>query len=254
MSPAPHLLTLLSDFGLQDPYVGVLKGVIATVAPAVTVIDLSHELPPHNLLAAHFCLRSAIPYFPPGTVHVAVVDPGVGSGRRAIALQIESGVLVGPDNGIFSAFLEQVSAAVALDRPEFWRTGSLSATFHGRDLFAPVGAHLAAGVPLAELGTAIDPASLMRLELPPSCVQHIDRFGNLITTLASHEVAGHPWFVCAGGKVIPGGTTYSSVPEGHLLALVGSHGFVEIACNGSSAQQQLGLSWGDPITLKLSQT
>ncbi|MBD2103820.1 SAM-dependent chlorinase/fluorinase [Leptolyngbya sp. FACHB-261] len=250
--PNLSLLTLLSDFGLQDPYVGVMKGVIATINPAIQVVDLTHELPPQNLLAARFCLTSAVSYFPTGTVHVAVVDPGVGGNRRPVAIQTECGILVGPDNGIFSNFLSQATTAVVLDQPKFWRTSNLSNTFHGRDLFAPVGAHLAMGIALQAVGTAINLASLVCLTLHKNCIQHIDRFGNLITTIRGEQVVNQTWSVLAAGQIIKGEVTYSSVSSGQLLALVGSHGFVEIACNAGSAQQRLGLTWGDSITLQLT--
>ena len=170
---ASGILTLLSDFGLSDVYVGVVKGTIAQVNPRLTVIDLTHQIPPQSIAIAGFTLANAFPYFPVGTVHLAIVDPGVGSDRRAIGLALghdrdnPTGFLVAPDNGLVSQVLDQnpVLAAVELTSRQFWRTPNPSATFHGRDIFATVSAHLASGVSLAELGTAIDPASLVRL--PP---------------------------------------------------------------------------------------
>ncbi len=154
-----RLVTLLTDFGLSDVYVGVMKGVITQINPRLRVVDLTHQIPPQNITAARFSLMNAYPYFPKGTVHVAVVDPGVGSHRRAIAIQLDSGFLVGPDNGLFSGVLSQtkVIAVVELTNPEYWQTSAPSQTFHGRDIFAPVGAHLASGVPLKQLGETIDP-------------------------------------------------------------------------------------------------
>lgn len=256
------ILTLLTDFGLSDTYVGVMKGAIAQIDPTLTVIDLTHQIPPQDVATARFHLMAAYPYFPAGTVHVAVVDPGVGGPRRAIALQLASGYLVGPDNGLFGGVLEidPVLAAVELTNPAYWRTASPSATFHGRDVFAPVGAYLARGVALAELGRAIAPDSLVRLDLPtwqqngPSMTGHIqafDHFGNAITTIPAAAAAGSVWELRVGARPIPAGKTYADAAPGDLLALIGSHGYVEIACNQGSARQALGLAIGDAVWLVL---
>ncbi|NJM57077.1 MAG: SAM-dependent chlorinase/fluorinase [Synechococcales cyanobacterium RU_4_20] len=148
------LVTLTTDFGLQDAYVGVMKGVIWGIAPQVKLVDLTHSIAPQDLWAARFQLANSVPYFPPGTVHVAVVDPGVGSQRRAIAIQCSQGWLVGPDNGLFSGVLERYPAqkVVNLSDRSYWRERSPSFTFQGRDIFAPVAAHLAQGVALEALG------------------------------------------------------------------------------------------------------
>jgi S-adenosyl-L-methionine hydrolase (adenosine-forming) len=235
-----RLVTLLSDFGSQDVYVGVMKGVIAQINSTLTIIDLTHQVPPQNIAAGRFHLINAYPYFPKGTVHIAVVDPGVGSERRAIAIQLQDGFLVGPDNGLFSGILDQhgAIAAVELTNSNYWRTSEPSATFHGRDIFAPVGAHLASGIPLEELGTAIDLTSLKQMPLADctrtegaiaGTIQHIDHFGNLITNIPGREVAGKNWSVAIAEFTIPGKQTYADSPPGNLLALVGSHGWVEIA-------------------------
>lgn len=253
-----HLLTLLSDFGLSDIYVGVMKGVIARINPSLTVVDLTHNIPPQNILAARFCLREALPYFPPGTVHVAVVDPGVGSHRRAIALSGSDCYLVGPDNGIFSGILAEnpVLAAVELTNSQYWRSPTPSSTFHGRDIFAPVGAHLASGVPLVELGNPIDPETLVQLPLPActqtetsitGCIQYIDHFGNLITNIPGSSVRGKQWYIKLDNQVINGSNTYADSPPLEAIALVGSHGWVEIAVNGGNARSQLQLDWQDKI-------
>ncbi|HIK54866.1 MAG TPA: SAM-dependent chlorinase/fluorinase [Synechococcales cyanobacterium M55_K2018_004] len=265
------MITLLTDFGTRDIYVGVMKGAIAQINPALQVVDLTHEIPPQDLFAARFNLMSAFPYFPLGTIHVAVVDPGVGGARRAIALQLQTAFLVGPDNGIFSGILEQhpAIAAVELTNPSYWRTSSPSSTFHGRDIFAPVGAHLASGVPLSALGRAIAPDSLVSLPLYPceptaagtmGTVQYIDQFGNLITNIPASLVSDscqgdkvtHSWCIQLATTTIPAATTYAAVPQGAPLALIGSHGWVEIAINGGNAQQKLGLCVGDRLKLHLS--
>jgi hypothetical protein len=245
-----RFLTLLTDFGLQDNYVGVMKGVIACINHHINIIDITHEIPPQNLDAANFCLMTAYPYFPSGTVHVAVVDPGVGTRRRAVAIELGTGFLVGPDNGIFTGVLdhEKITAAVELTNPEYWLKPESSTTFHGRDIFASAGAHLATGTPLLKLGTEIDPDTLIRLDLPACTktdagitgyIQYIDRFGTLVTNIPGASVRDRQWSLTAGGKIVPGCRTYSDTHPGSLLALEGSHGFIEIAANGGNAQAEL---------------
>jgi S-adenosylmethionine hydrolase len=269
--PENRIITLLSDFGLSDVYVGVMKGVIAQINPALTVVDLTHQIPPQNIAAARFSLMNAYPYFPARTVHIAVVDPGVGSHRRGIALQLDSGFLVGPDNGLFSGVFNQnpVVEAVELTNPKYWRTPTPSTTFHGRDIFASAGAHLASGVPLEQLGEVIDPQTLVQLAIPErtptgsgvtGCIQYVDHFGNLITNIPAADVEGKTWSVAVGDsptetlreRIIPGSQTYSNQPLGEVVALVGSHGWVEIAVNGGSAQSQLQVDWGTVVEVVLT--
>ena len=251
-------ITLLTDFGYQDGYVGTMKGVMAGVCPAARVIDLTHNIPPQNIVAARFTLLNAYVYFPPGTIHMVVVDPGVGTARRAIAVQTSAGYLVRPDNGVLSGVLEQEAAiaAVTLTNPDYWRTKTPSTTFHGRDVFAPVAAHLAAGVSLSDLGTAIAPESIVRIAIPEPTVtatkitghvQHIDQFGNIITTIPAEAMQPGNWTMQVDAVEMPLKRTYGDVAIGHALALVGSHGWVEIAINGSSAQQRFRLVVGDAV-------
>ncbi|MCC5613899.1 S-adenosyl-l-methionine hydroxide adenosyltransferase family protein [Nostoc sp. CHAB 5836] len=255
-----RLLTLLSDFGDRDVYVGIMKGVIAQINPRLTVVDLTHQIPPQDIAAARFCLMNAYAYFPLGTVHLAVVDPGVGSKRRAIAVEFAQGFLVGPDNGTFSGVLSQspAIAAVELTNLNYWRTSQPSKTFHGRDIFAPVGANLASGVPLKQLGQEIDPATLVKLDISEckqtttgivGCVQYIDNFGNLVTNIPGSYVQGKTWSVQAPGLKIPGCETYSDVKMGELIALVGSHGWVEIAINRGNAHSQLQINLEDALQI-----
>lgn len=257
------MLTLTTDFGLKDVYVGVMKGVIAQINPQLTIIDLTHEIPPQNIAAGRFSLMNAVPYFPRNTVHVGVVDPGVGSSRKgcAIALANQS-FLVGPDNGLFSGVFEQVSPqkAVSLTNPKYWRTETVSSTFHGRDIFAPVAAYLASGVPIEDLGDTINLAELTQFTLPSpqrkgnqiiSYVQYIDYFGNIITNLSGEEVQGKQWFVTVNHQNIASGNTYSSVPPKNLLALIGSHGWIEIAMNQGNAADALSLYYGDIIKVNI---
>ncbi|MBE9036715.1 SAM hydrolase/SAM-dependent halogenase family protein [aff. Roholtiella sp. LEGE 12411] len=252
------LLTLLSDFGDRDVYVGVMKGVIAQINPNLTVVDLTHQVPPQNIAAARFCLMNAYAYFPVGTVHLAVVDPGVGGRRRAIAVEFAQGFLVGPDNGIFSGVLSQspAIAAVELTNPDYWRTPQPSKTFHGRDIFAPVGANLASGISLKQLGREISPTDLVQLNINncnkikdgvAGCIQYIDHFGNLVSNIPGNYVQNKTWCVQAAGLTIPGCETYTDVNVGAAIALVGSHGWVEIAINSGNAHLQLQINWQDAL-------
>lgn len=255
-----RILTLLSDFGLQDVYVGVMKGAIARISPMLKVIDLTHQIPPQNIAAGSFCLMNSISYFPPETVHVAVVDPGVGSQRRGIAVQLTGGFLVGPDNGLFSGVLSisQAIIAVELTNAVYWRTENPSTTFHGRDIFAPVGAHLASGVTIEQLGKQIEPESLVKLSIPEykikervitGSIQYIDYFGNLVTNIPATAVEGKSWSVMVKEVKISRGKTYSDGSIGEIIALVGSHNWVEIAVNNSSAKEKLQADWGDLVEI-----
>lgn len=255
------ILTLLTDFSLQDVYVGVMKGVIASINPNIQIIDLTHQIPPQNIAAARFCLLNAYAYFPKDTVHVAVVDPGVGSQRRGVGIKCSESWLVGPDNGLFSGILARYPAiaAVELTNSKYWRSPYPSNTFHGRDIFAGVGAHLASGVALAQLGKAIDPASLVQLPLAEltvtereiiGCIQYIDHFGNLITNIPAELVLDRYWSLMVKEQKISCGYTYSEVEVGELIALVGSHGWLEIGVRNGSARAKLQLDWGDTVIVK----
>ena len=258
-----RVITLLTDFGLEDGYVAAMKGVIAGVAPEARVVDVTHLVPPQDVAFARFRLLSVAPFFPSGTIHLAVVDPGVGTARRAVAIQCRSGsCLVGPDNGLLSGALEADPplAVVELADPRFWRTDTPSATFHGRDIFAPVAAHLARGVTLEALGPAVPPDGLVTLDLRPptpvaggleGAVQATDRFGNLISNVPAVLLPGNvPWRASIGGRTLPGRRTYADVPPGEALALVGSHGFVEIAVHRGDARSALGARVGDRVEIR----
>jgi S-adenosyl-L-methionine hydrolase (adenosine-forming) len=258
-----RLITLLSDFGANDVYVGVMKGVMLHINPALTIVDLTHEIPPQNITSAQFNLLNAYPYFPANTIHVAVVDPGVGGTRRAIAIELTDGILVGPDNGVFTGLVQQRSIiqAVALTQTRYWRAAKPSQTFHGRDIFAPVSAHLASGVPLTAVGEAIDPATLVALPIPAYSetpngyvgnIQHIDRFGNVITNIPGDVIQNHTWSVVVNRLTIPGRQAYSDVAASQPIALIGSHGWIEIAINGGDAHFQLRLGWTDTVKVILA--
>ena len=259
-----RIITLLTDFGLSDIYVGVMKGTIAQINPQLKVIDITHDIPPQNIAAGRFCLMNAYAYFPPETVHIAVVDPGVGSSRRAVAIQCANFCLVGPDNGLFSGVLSRESAieSVELTNPKYWRTPQPSSTFHGRDIFAAAGAHLANGVALEELGEAIDPNSLVQLQIPncavtatgiEGCIQYVDRFGNLITNIPNNCIQSNNWSVkvdrISDAILIPSGETYNDCQPGDLVAIIGSDGWLEISVNGGSAQSVLKLECGAIVQL-----
>jgi S-adenosylmethionine hydrolase len=258
-----QIITLLTDFGTRDTYVGVMKGVITALCPSACIIDLTHDIPPQDLYAARFNLLTAVPYFPPDAVHVVVVDPGVGTSRRGIAVQTGQGILVGPDNGVMGGVLQAhpMQRGVALTNRAYWRRPDPSTTFHGRDIFAPAAAHLAGGVPLEQLGSALAADSLERLNLPSlvradrslgGTVQYIDQFGNGITTIPAEAVGTEPWGVTLGPVTLPWQRTYGEVGPGQPLALIGSHGWVEIAVNQGNARQQLGLQVGADVTLQWS--
>jgi S-adenosylmethionine hydrolase len=253
-----RVIAILTDFGLQDVYVGVMKGAIAQINPQLQVIDLTHQIPPQNIAAGRFCLMNAYPYFPQETVYLGVVDPGVGSQRRGVAIKFAHGFFVGPDNGLFSGILsqERAIAAVELTNRKYWRSPDPSATFHGRDIFAPVAAYLAIGIALEELGKRINPETLVNLAIPnyqkesdqiTGFIQYIDHFGNIITNIPRKAIEAENWEIKINNLTIPRGNTYSDRPLGEAIGLIGSHGWLEIAINGGNAQTKFQLNWGDPI-------
>ena len=257
------LITLLTDFGLKDGNVGVMKGVILGIAPRVQIVDLSHLIAPQNIREGALILRRSAPYFPPGTIHVVVVDPGVGTDRRPIAAQLGSHYFVGPDNGVITLLLEYAegqgwpTAFVHLDRPQFW-LAEVSHVFHGRDIFAPVAAHLAIGKGLPEVGSSVsDP---VRLALPqpglsPTGWQgeviHIDHFGNLASNIRREHLtawldAPEKIVVRLCGKEIRGlAKTFGESPEGELVALFGSTGDLIVSVVNGSAAEALAAKVGD---------
>ncbi len=256
------VITLTTDFGAGDWFVGTMKGVIAGIAPAANVIDLTHSLPPGDIRGGAFNLAASHRFFPKGTVHVAVVDPGVGSRRKAIAVQTANGVFVGPDNGVLSWALakETIRAIRALENEAYF-LHPVSHTFHGRDVFAPVAAHLSRGVPIQKLGPALN--DLVRLDWPEPRerrggvegeVVYIDRFGNAITNLESRLLRGVEGASCAiygrRRRACPLRGFYQAVAPNTPVALVGSSGFLEIAVNGASAEKVLGLRIGTRVVLR----
>ncbi len=255
-------IALLTDFGLQDIYVGVMKGIISQINRDLNIIDLSNNIPRQNILAARFALMNAVNYFPVPTVYLVVVDPGVGSSRRAIAVACEPGYLIGPDNGVFDGVFNIYPATEVyeLNNPHFWLNENPSNTFHGRDIFAPVAAHLASGVNLHDLGDKINPETLTKVNLPTykteknyliGYIQYIDIYGNLITNIPASALTNKSWYVQESQFKIPRGNTYNDVAVNELVALIGSHGWLEIAVNGGSAADKLQKGYLNSINVKI---
>lgn len=244
------IVTLLTDFGTADGYVGEMKGVLLTRAPDARVVDISHEVPAHDVEAARLTVARYWRRFPPGTVHVVVVDPGVGSSRAALAVSSDDRLLVGPDNGVLSPALLSADARVfSLPVPP-----NASPTFHGRDVFAPAAARLAAGEPVDSLGAPLDAPVIRRTPEPRRDadgalvgeVIAIDHFGNAITNLA----AARARCVVVRDRMLPLRHTYADIDAGEAVAVVGSSGFVEIAVRNGRAADQLRLERGTPVILR----
>jgi S-adenosyl-L-methionine hydrolase (adenosine-forming) len=261
-------VTLLTDYGLEDGFVAACHGVIAGIFPPVRIIDITHLVPPGDVRRGAAILAQTVPYLPAG-VHVAVIDPGVGTRRRAVAIAAGERVFVGPDNGVLSwAAAAPGMRAYELTDPKLWRD-PVSATFHGRDIFAPVAAHIAAGHDVTAVGAEIDPAGLVRLPEPVHAVREgmaegevvtVDRFGNvqLSITGADLEEIGARW----GGFLIATlgrhsirmayGETFGSVRPGELVAYTDASGLVALAVNAGNAAQRLGLPPGAHVRLAVA--
>jgi Uncharacterized conserved protein len=261
-------ICFLSDYGYEDDFAGTCRGVIASLAPGVSVIDITHGIARHDLLGAAFVLRNTMRYMPAGAIHLAVVDPGVGGPRRAVVLRSAGGRLfVGPDNGLLVLAAEadgglacawQITNAKLFVKP-------LSATFHGRDIFAPVAAHLATGLAPTKLGPEIDPAGLVRLEIPrPRATKRglraaavlIDRFGNVALNLDADRLdaakLGDPIELLCGGEryLARLARSFVEVRPSDIMVLVDSYGQIAVAVNTGSAEEVLGLTPGDLVELR----
>lgn len=256
------IITLTTDFGCRDWFVGAMKGVILEIQPGTTIVDLTHELEPGDLRGAAFALLASYRFFPKGTVHVVVVDPGVGGPRPALAVETSNYLFAAPDNGVLTFALanERIKAVHRLEIAKFFRQ-PVSRTFHGRDVFAPVAAHLAGGVPLRRFGSKQE--SCIRLDWPSVKVLedrvegeivHVDRFGNLITNLDAASLRGfgdRPCEVFRGrNRLCPIAPFYGAVSVGRPLAVMGSTGFLEVAVNGASAARRFGLRVGDRLSVR----
>jgi S-adenosyl-L-methionine hydrolase (adenosine-forming) len=241
------IITLLTDFGAADYYTGAMKGVILGICPEAQLVDLSHEVAPYAIAQAAFLLAQAWQCFPKGTVHLIVVDPGVGSARRPILAEAAGHTFVAPDNGVLSMVFEAVLVYQVreITAGRYFRQ-PVSRTFHGRDIFAPVAAHLAAGVPAAEFGTPIDDPA--RLRFSSGCVLHIDRFGNIVTSFVAGEHP-RPLLKIGGRQIARVVSSYAEAAPGEVFVIAGSAGYLEVSMNRGSAAEELRTNVGDSLEL-----
>jgi len=235
------LVTLLTDFGTADGYVGAMKGVILRDAPGTTIVDIAHDVPRHDVAHAAWVLATAAPEFPDGTIHVCVVDPGVGGARAEVIARAGEQVYVAPDNGVL-AYLA-VDAAWSISAPSF-RAATVSTTFHGRDVFARTAAALVRGLRPGHAGPTVTLAGARRW--PPGCVVHVDRYGNLITDVPC--AVGARGTATVKRKAIALADTYEDVAVGALVAYRGSAGTLEIGVRDGDAARTLGIERGEPVT------
>jgi S-adenosylmethionine hydrolase len=252
------IITLTTDFGSKDHYAGAMKGVILSINPRVTIADITHEIPPHDVFKAAFTLRNFYRYYPRRTIHVAIVDPGVGGRRRAIALEADGHIFVGPDNGVFTfIYRESKPSRVHEIRSAKHTLSDISLTFHGRDIFAPVAAHLSLGVSVEDLGKPLRKPKQLPLKEPSlrreeiiGEVIYIDSFGNLVTNIPARLVKPESR-IRIGEWIIRGlSTSYSDVPKGKPLAIVGSSGFLELSLNQGRASDVVKVRDGVRVTMR----
>lgn len=254
-------ICLMTDFGTRDGYPAAMKGVILSICPDARIMDITHEIGAQNVMEGALTLRRVSAYYPAGTIFVAVVDPGVGTQRRPVAARIGDHYFVGPDNGLFGLHIQaalqsaQPVEMVRLDRPAYLRA-EISSVFHGRDIFAPVGAHLACGIPLAEMGSPVtDPVNL---EIPAprpregglrGQVVHVDHFGSLATNITGALLPpGKPIRVRVADQSIPGLVqAFGDAPPGSVVALIDSDGALAVAVVNGSAAQRLRVDFGEPV-------
>ncbi|MDE3089590.1 MAG: SAM-dependent chlorinase/fluorinase [Chloroflexota bacterium] len=258
-----RIITLTTDFGLSDGFVGTMKGVILDINPDATIVDITHDIAPQQIEQGAFLFANAARYFPPNTIHVVVVDPGVGSARRPIAVQMGETIFVAPDNGVLSRAIANYQLpirAVCLNRPAYWLP-RVANTFHGRDIFAPTAAHLSLGVPLEALGDPI--GDWVRLPSARAAIRsdgaivgsviHIDHFGNVVTNIEAEMLSALDRarvVVRIGEHAVRGVMpAYSAVAVGDLLALIGSNGNLEVAVRDGSAARTLSARIGDEVTV-----
>jgi len=260
------IITLLTDFGTKDHYVASMKGVILSINPRCLLIDITHQVSPHDIQEGAFTLANAYSHFPKGTIHLAVVDPGVGGERKPLLLVTENYFFVGPDNGLFTMITqkESVNKIIALDKQRY-HLSSVSKTFHGRDIFAPVAAHLSMGVKPNALGHRIDSLFWLGFEGPrikegklSGEILHVDPFGNLVSNIDEGRlirfIRGRPCAIRVGRKTIRGlKKGYWEGKKGEPIALFGSGGFLEISVREDNAQMSLKVKRGDPIQITISE-
>lgn len=263
----PNLITLTTDFGLQDAYVGQIKGAILRRNIHARIIDLTHALDAHDLLTAAVTIRSSYHYFPKKSVHMVVVDPGVGSQRKILAMMADDHLFLAPDNGILTFLIRDSKKIQAVHRVanRSLFPNEISATFHGRDIMAPVAAALAGGMEITEVGPEITILDCVELDIPKTqlddhgitgTVIHIDRFGNIQTSITSgnlshYQPSSFTGITLCTHKVDAIATTYSDVKEGELVGVIDSSGHLEIAVNKGSAAEKIQCVIGDPVTVKM---
>jgi len=254
------LITLLTDFGTADPYVGMMKGAILSQQPRAAIVDLCHGVPPQDVRVGAWFLRHSLAYFPEGTVHVVVVDPGVGSGRRLLVAQDRGVAFLAPDNGLLGPVLSPEARVYELDSARFARAGA-SRTFHGRDILAPAAAAIAGGLEPARAGAGpVEPLGGVELPRPRSRedggleadVVLADRYGNLVLSAAAGDLGGgaEGWVIEVGERTIPLRGTYSEAASGELLAVIDSYGAIEVAVRDGSAAARLALRPGATVVLR----
>lgn len=257
-------IALLTDFGWKDGYAGILKGVIWSIAPGAPLADLSHEIAPQDILMGALVLGRSAPYFPAGTIFLAVVDPGVGTSRRALAARIGEQFFVGPDNGLVTLLVDSCARRgqsvefVQLTRSQYWLP-RLSSVFHGRDIFAPVAAHLCLGVPLADLGDPIFNPQRLSLPQPKRSesgwtgqIIHIDAFGNLATNLDASHLQGRGQVEVRLGRLVVRGlvNAFGEGEPGQFVTLIDSSGALSLCQVNASAERSLGAKLGDPVEIR----
>jgi len=255
------LITLTTDFGLDDHFVGTMKGVILAIAPRARIVDITHGVKPFEIVQGGFLVASAAGYFPPKTVHVAVVDPGVGTSRRPLVVESGGQYFVAPDNGLLSMIYERGKCVVRAATARRYMLEEVSTTFHGRDVFAPIAAHLASGTPPARFGKRIDDYLRSQFHKPvrtgkriwTGAILHIDHFGNIITNFRADEFAhlsARPFAMNAGfERATRVAATFAEIKSGELALIAGSTGYYEIVYNQASAATTLGVSIGAPVEL-----
>ncbi len=260
-----RIITLLTDYGLEDPFAGSMKGAILSINPEVTIVDITHGIKPFAIMEGALALKAAYPYFPARTIHVVVVDPGVGTNRRGLLVTTEKYLFVGPDNGVFSFILDDQESCTCyeLTATHYFRP-EISPTFHGRDIFGPVAAWLTKGLSYSHFGSEIvDPVrfSIPRPQAGNNIIQgqvmHIDRFGNLVTTITAPDVrrvfGEEGRSVCRLGETgdgpVPMCEYYAEVPAGEPCAIIGSSGFLEVAVNQGRATHRFGAKIGHLVTI-----
>lgn len=266
------VITLSTDFGAVDEYVGAMKGVILTLYPSVTIVDVTHELPAHDVRYAAHALAAFYRFFPRDTVHVVVVDPGVGTDRRILAVETDVHTFIAPDNGVLTAVMarEPLRRIVSVENPAYFQE-TVSRTFHGRDVFSPVAAWVSKGVDIARIGPAVKAGETVRLSLPKpqkiddrtltGTVTMVDRFGNLTTNIDADTLAGfvgatRPENVSAaikGHRIHGLSNTYASAGTGEPLMIVGSRDYLEIAVNRGSARRHFNAAEGESLSLTLTE-